>query len=110
VTFTAEIFDPSTGRFGPVESGGMIFSRAGHTATLLSDGKILIAGGLNQFQLPLSSAEIYDPVQRTFTLLPTALGFARFGHIALPWKGSILFIGGAGATGRAFSLVESYVP
>jgi hypothetical protein len=110
VTFTAEIFDPSTGRFGPVESGGMIFSRAGHTATLLSDGKILIAGGLNQFQLPLSSAEIYDPVQRTFALLPTALGFARFGHIALPWKGSILFIGGAGATGRAFSLVESYVP
>ena len=114
VTFSAEIFDPAAsngkGAFLPVESGGMILERAGHTATLLSDGKILIVGGLNRFQQPLSSAEIYDPDQKLFTVSQSFLGFARFGQIALPWKGGVLIIGGADATGRALSLVESFVP
>jgi hypothetical protein len=43
-TDDALIFDPATGRFHPV-AGAMLEARAGHTATPLPDGRVLIAGG-----------------------------------------------------------------
>jgi hypothetical protein len=40
----------------------MLHSRASHTATLLPDGKVLLAGGYSSSGLgPLASAELYDP-------------------------------------------------
>ena len=50
---SAELYDPTTGRFSP--TGSMTTARAGQTATLLSDGRVLIAGGSD------SSAELYQP-------------------------------------------------
>src|ERR1043166_7310071 len=40
--------------------------RRGHTATLLSDGKVLIVGGENQNGF-VTEAEIYDPLTQTFS-------------------------------------------
>ena len=50
---SAELYDPTTGRFSP--TGSMTTARVGQTATLLSDGRVLIAGGW------YSSAELYQP-------------------------------------------------
>lgn len=66
---SAELFDPSTGIF--TRTGSMITDRSGPSATLLSDGKVLIIGG-SRITSPgnsvcLSSAEVYDPVTGIFT-------------------------------------------
>src|ERR1035437_8076214 len=66
---SAELWDPKTGKFAP--TGSMITSRDGHTATLLSDGRVLIAGGIVRppwepidVRTVLASAEVYQPPPR----------------------------------------------
>ena len=72
--------------------GNMTAARATHTATILKNGKVLIAGGFSSSTL--SSAEIYDPGQRTFKSVGRML-VARSGHSAtlLP-DGKVLIAGG----------------
>ena len=64
-TPSAELYDPSTGTF--TATGHMITVRVYHTATLLPDGKVLIAGGLDGESHPLATAELYDSHTGTFT-------------------------------------------
>lgn len=57
---SAELFDPSTQSYA--DAGNMNVKRTGHTATLLQDGTVLLAGGVNSWpSTPLKSAEIYRP-------------------------------------------------
>ena len=59
---TAELYDPTTG--GWTATGSMNTSRGFHTATLLPNGQVLVAGGESgsgrTFTL-LTSAELYTP-------------------------------------------------
>ncbi len=45
----------------------MSVARVGHTATLLRNGQVLVAGGENSTN-GLSSAELYNPATRKWTL------------------------------------------
>jgi hypothetical protein len=72
----------------------MLEPRSGHSATLLPDGKVLIAGGMRRNQDFYKSAELYDPATGKFQ--PTGeMNLRRVGHIAvlLP-SGKVLIAGG----------------
>ena len=59
---SAEIYDPNTGTF--TDAGSMTIARAAHSATLLLDGRVLIAGGIDMTTTTadeLGSAELYQP-------------------------------------------------
>ena len=61
-------------------TGDMGTERAAHTATLLANGKVLIAGGFNYTDV-LATAELFDPATGTFT--PTGdMTTPRFWHTA----------------------------
>lgn len=60
---TAELWDPNTGNWSA--TGGLSMARRNHTATFLSDGRVLIAGGVidnpDGTISTLATAEVYDP-------------------------------------------------
>jgi hypothetical protein len=109
---SAELYDPATGSF--TRTGGMAFSRGGHTATLLANGNVLVAGGGSQPRggTALPNAELYDPNTGSFT--PTGnMAVARFMHTATLLKnGKVLVAGGllAGSSANPTASTEIYDP
>lgn len=101
---SSELFDPKTARF---ESGPTLkLSRYKHAGTslLLPSGVVLIAGGAPQ-------AEIYDPGDRTFTLVtgqPPMAG--QFSAVAMLKTGGALITGGYGNGGGPRSSTWLYRP
>jgi hypothetical protein len=77
-------------------TGSLAAARYDHTATLLPNGKVLVAGGDDGSGLVFASAELYDPASGTWTGTGS-LGAARYEHTAtlLP-NGKVLVAGGVG--------------
>ena len=81
-TDAAQLFDPTSGTNGSWSDTEFLHTaRRNHTATLLPNGKVLVAGGENEQDDALSSAEIYDPASGKWTETGP-LNAARSGHIA----------------------------
>src|SRR5262245_9140773 len=97
---SAEIFDPAHAENGFVTvASSMSTARTRHTATLLNDGHVLIAGGDAQ-----GSAELFDPATGTFMPTIWPLTMARSGHTAtLFTDDSVLLAGGNTATMETYT-------
>ena len=104
---TAELYNPSTGQW--TSTGSMTTTRGNHTATLLPNGKVLVAGGIciGGFTYPDKSAELYDPSTGTWKATGS-MNVSRANLAAtLLTNGDVLVFGG---TGLASSASEFYNP
>jgi hypothetical protein len=110
----AELYNPETGKWsatGKLETG-----RGGHTATLLPDGKVLIAGGIDYSAdgTPIfASAELYDPDKGTWSATGS-MTVSRFKHAAVRLgSGEVLVAGGTStepSNDRPLASAEIYNP
>jgi hypothetical protein len=76
-------------------TGEMTMARSGHTATLLTNGKVLIAGGRQGTPETLfDTAELYDPAQGTFTATKHMTTGRVFHTATLLPDGTVLIAGG----------------
>ncbi|MGC1190409.1 MAG: kelch repeat-containing protein, partial [Candidatus Binatus sp.] len=110
---STELYDPVTNTFAASTSTPtMNQKRFAATATLLPDGKALIAGGVSFDVGAFSSTELYDPVANTFAATTPSMNMARyFATETLLPNGEVLIAGGFNANTSTFlKSTELYSP
>jgi Galactose oxidase, central domain/Kelch motif len=90
LTASTEIYNPASGTWAP--TGSLTTARYRHTMTLLSDGRVLVAGGGDSGQ----SAEIYTPASGTWAPTGSLTTFRSLHTATLLTDGRVLAAGGIG--------------
>lgn len=108
---SAELFDPATGTWSL--TGSMNVARENHTATLLSNGNVLVAGG-DDGNTPtvkaIASAELYNPTTGMWTFTGS-MHTARFNHSAtMLGNGEVVVAGGDNGAGDCCLAASHQMP
>lgn len=99
---TAEIYDPQSETWS--QTTNMQASRQGHAAAVLSDGRVLVAGGRGidggsaeppaRFPPSLRSSELYDPRTGRWSAIPPMHRGRAGQHSVALWDGRVVMAGG----------------
>lgn len=106
----AELYDPSTGSFLSTVGGSMSSARHLHSASLLSDGTVLVAGGLDNTGKALATADVFDPTTQTFTVTKGPMGSARYVHTATVLTDKTVLLVGGNDGANSLATAEVYDP
>jgi N-acetylneuraminic acid mutarotase len=106
---SAELFDP-TARGTWLGAASPPMSRVGMTATLLTSGKVLVAGGHDGTSgATLASADLYDPPAGTWDATGPLVTAREYHAATILASGEVLVVGGFDASG-ALASAELYDP
>jgi hypothetical protein len=97
------LYDPFGGAYGTLQesASAMSTARSQHTCTLLDDGWVLVAGGLDEDGLATAALDLISEDDWTLTVEqhPEPLASGRFGHTAVKLhSGRVLILGGLAST------------
>jgi len=84
-------------------------ARAFHTATLLPNGKVLVAGGLGSGGAALASAALYDPTANSWSATGSMTG-ARSSHTATLLPNNKVLVAGGQNAGASLATAELFDP
>lgn len=104
---SAELYDPASRSW--VATASMGTPRQRHTATLLADGSVLVAGGANS-RGALASAEVYDPRTGSWSAVKDMVDIRVVHTATLLPDGRVLVVGGSTGRGGALASAELYDP
>lgn len=121
---SAWLYNPTTEQWGSL-AASMRVARVGHRMVLLADGRVLVVGGAQTYNLVMPAAdavsclEIYDPTGGTFTSVDDCdasddagglVGRAQQPQVAYDPDYGVLIVGGLSAEGSAQNGVSLFVP
>jgi hypothetical protein len=113
VLASTELYDPASNSFMIPNPATMKAPRYFETATLLPNGKVLLAGGYGADGAdPLSSTELYDPASNTFASATASMTAARgLAAAGLLPNGKVIIAGGVSGTGgTVVNTTDLYTP
>jgi hypothetical protein len=105
---TTRTYAPRSGDI--VSTGTPLAARFSHTATLLENNQVLIAGGMERNGVWLDSAEIYDPESGHFSSAGRMLTRRAGAMAVLLANGQVLIAGGTDGSGKSLRSTEIYDP
>ena len=107
VTATAELYDPNSGSW--TTTGSLSVARDFQTATLLSDGRVLVVGG-NGTTGRIAQAEVYNPAAGKWTSAGTLTNARAQATATLLPNGKVLVADGLDRNGPRLASAELYNP